>query len=506
MALRPFARQPKSDDDEETTPEPPGVDQFFSNDLRQRDDASPDPDYQPAEVTVAQGPGVAVPEHGDPGWYPDADDPGLMRYWDGFHLTGQILHVHQRAGDITGDVRTPEAVGADDSLTTGHSRAGDRPPAPEFVSSVQPLPVLSREGGPAGPPSLKLVESSAAGAPATDEEVPAPGSGTGSTGSTDAATDLAGPEREDGEDEAPDPSSVPSAAAPSAAAPSAAAPSAAAPSAADPSSAAPSAPARPGAASVTRSAGAPGRPSTVVAPATGAAAPTSGSAAPTSGPGAPTNGVSASRQAGSVRRPGEAPTVSAPVRSSTPPPAPVDGDAGGEAGKWARKAQEAVTRATAEGTPETWQEAARIAVVVSEMAQTLQASAEAEQVAARTADAAREAADGARLAARKSADAEETATRTQRAAQEAEEAARAARQKAVEAKQAAERASQVVPGLAEAEKAAAEVAAEAQRKARHLGEIVAAASSADTPAAWSEALAKVTEAAGRADTRAGATA
>ena len=52
--------------------------------------------------------------------------------------------------------------------------------------------------------------------------------------------------------------------------------------------------------------------------------------------------------------------------------------AAGEAEKWAKEAEKAVARASSVGTPETWQEAARLAVVVSEMAQTLQAAAQAD--------------------------------------------------------------------------------------------------------------------------------
>ena len=37
---------------------------------------------------------VATPVQGDPGWYPDAAEPGLMRYWDGFHMTGQTVRLN----------------------------------------------------------------------------------------------------------------------------------------------------------------------------------------------------------------------------------------------------------------------------------------------------------------------------------------------------------------------------------------------------------------------------
>ncbi len=91
MALRPFARHQKRKADEETTPNAADeFAQFFSNDPRP--DGPPDPGSAgpPAEVAA---PAVTMEEQSAAGWYPDTKDPGLMRYWDGFHLTGQTMRV-----------------------------------------------------------------------------------------------------------------------------------------------------------------------------------------------------------------------------------------------------------------------------------------------------------------------------------------------------------------------------------------------------------------------------
>ena len=34
-------------------------------------------------------PAVQSQDRQQPGWYPDTTERGLMRYWDGFHFTGQ---------------------------------------------------------------------------------------------------------------------------------------------------------------------------------------------------------------------------------------------------------------------------------------------------------------------------------------------------------------------------------------------------------------------------------
>src|ERR1700728_3857166 len=111
MALRPFTRNPKkSEEDEETAPsDTSDALEFFSATPRpadppaaapqaadpQADDAA-DADA-PKRMSVPKLPAVALPEDAEPGWYHDEADPGLMRYWDGFHLTGQSMRVEPPA-------------------------------------------------------------------------------------------------------------------------------------------------------------------------------------------------------------------------------------------------------------------------------------------------------------------------------------------------------------------------------------------------------------------------
>jgi hypothetical protein len=127
---------------------------------------------------------------------------------------------------------------------------------------------------------------------------------------------------------------------------------------------------------------------------------------------------------------------------------------------WAEEAEKAVARAHAVGTSAAWREATQAAIVVSEMAQTMQAAAEAKQTAEQKAQAAKEAAQVAEVASQAAADAIQTAARTAQAA----------------------------PDAAEGARVAAQAAAAAKHKARELEGIVAKARAANTPAAWSEAL------------------
>jgi hypothetical protein len=181
------------------------------------------------------------------------------------------------------------------------------------------------------------------------------------------------------------------------------------------------------------------------------------------------------------------PQLVSPAQSVSPE-SPPDEKEGDEARDWATETERAVARARETGTPGAWQEAAQVAVVVSEMAQTMQAAADTALVAAQTAAASREAAEAAKAADQKAADANQAVEQTTKAAREAAEAAKAAEQAAADARQAAEQSSRAAPRFAEAATAAAREAADAERKAQGLKEIVARAGTDNTAAAWSEAL------------------
>ena len=158
-----------------------------------------------------------------------------------------------------------------------------------------------------------------------------------------------------------------------------------------------------------------------------------------------------------------------------------------EADTWAEETERAVSRAREAGTPEAWQEAAHVAAVVSEIAQTLQAKAEATKAAEEVAGAAREAERQAKLAADASTEADRKVERAIQVAERAVAEAKAAELAAAEAKRSAEQAAHASPKLAEAAKVAARTAADAERKAEGVEQIVSKARSTNTPEAWREA-------------------
>jgi hypothetical protein len=174
-----------------------------------------------------------------------------------------------------------------------------------------------------------------------------------------------------------------------------------------------------------------------------------------------------------------------------------------QAGHWAEETGRAVAEARALGTPQAWQEASRIAVVVSELARTMESATDAAQESARLDQVAREAAQRADVAAQKASNANLSVEQASKAAEAAAEAARVAEQKATEARQAAaaarqtaEEMAQAAPKFAEEARMAAEAATRAEHRRQGLEKIVARASTANTPAAWTEALKLSSEAMG----------
>jgi len=158
MALRPFAKHQKRKADDDTTPSAADeFAQFFSNDPR------PDPPMDETSAAPAEPPAptVTMSEHSAAGWYPDSQDPGLMRYWDGFHLTGQTMRVDParpaaaESGQAAATVATPEPTVAPSPSVT-ELLAPDQPKVPllgsQLLSSaVESAPVQEQASSPDRP-------------------------------------------------------------------------------------------------------------------------------------------------------------------------------------------------------------------------------------------------------------------------------------------------------------------------------------------------------------------
>ncbi len=410
MTLRPFSRQLKRKAEEGSAPDGLGqIDQFFSNDPRP-DHPSSD-DARPDEEAVPQIPAVTMPDHSGAGWYPDATDPCVRRYWDGFHLTGQTMQVEPT--EPRGD---EPAESAPDTATV------------EFGgSSINEASWFTDPQAAGRPQTAPFLGESPAGAGHNEEVVATPPHASGQL------------------------------------TPGPGAPPAVAVTSLNPDHGPPEPPVSNGE--------------------TWTAMRGDGGATASS-----EEDEASAESAPSIAEIGDGGNLRAPlgkVDSREAPPSRAEADV---TSSWAEKTEQAVARARAAGTPEAWQAAAQAAVVVSELARTMEAEVSALQTAEQTGKAAQEAEEAAKVAAQKAADAKQTEQRTVAAAHEAEEAAKVAAQAAADAKQTAEQTAQAAPQVAEVARVAAQVAADAKHKAEGLEAIVATARAADTPAAWSEAL------------------
>lgn len=434
MAPRPFSRHQKESAEESASNEANVVAQFFA-DFPRSDDPSAvagggaQPNAMPSEQVPSEPvPSVVLEDHAGAGWYPDATDPGLMRYWDGFHLTGQVMHVHARQGEARPEAAAPETARVGVSLSVVESSDVDESPDVDDSSTGSALratdllaPTPSHPARSAFPPPPPAGADPAAGAqPAVI---------------TSLDFKRSGPERQFEPNEA---------------------------------------------------------------------------FAAVRGIGladAESNETEGGERPGGLVT-GATDTADRGGHDATAPATPLSGAAGSQAaedqaGHWAEETGRAVAEARALGTPQAWQEASRIAVVVSELARTMQSATDAAQEAARLDQVAREAAQRADVAAQKASDANLSVEQASKAAEAAAEAARVAEQKATEARQAAaaarqtaEEMAQSAPKLAEEARMAAEAATRAEQKRQGLEKIVARASTANTPAAWTEALKLSSEAMG----------
>ena len=166
---------------------------------------------------------------------------------------------------------------------------------------------------------------------------------------------------------------------------------------------------------------------------------------------------------------------------------------------WVTQASNAVSTAWVVGTPDVWRSAAKAAVVVAEIAQTMRVTSYARQKAEQLAQAAEEAALRAQSAQQAAGDAIRMAERT---AQDAEEAARAAQnavEVAINARQKADQMAQAAPMAVESAQLAAQTAAKAKAAANHIDQIVIKARETNTSEAWTEALQIAADACGEGD-------
>jgi hypothetical protein len=467
MALRPFTRNPKkSEEDEETAPsEGGGVREFFSVDPRPADPPAADPsedDDPPVRMSVPKPPNVSLPEDSDPGWYPDQADPGLMRYWDGFHLTGQSMRVEPPAAQA-GEAKSMIIVEAADTVS---------PAAAAPTALAEPM-------------ATKAAVAPAA-APASDEAPVA---------RTSDVEALSRPELIPFDESA---ASIPTESIPTESIPTESIPTESIPTESTLTVKVESAPPTPVGGPAPVEAVAPvatptsDRPSTEQAPEhseTWTAMRDIGKETAEADEAITTEELVTATAAGDDHD--DEPTA---VTTASPPEDP--GTGAGDVADWAQETERAVAKAQATGTPDAWQEAARAAAVVTEMAQTMRAMAEATRVAGEKARAAHDAVEAAEVAEQEAADAKLTSEQTSAAALEAAEAAKMAELAAAEAKQIAERTAQAMPKFAAVARAAVQASTDAEQKAKGLEGIVIKARTTNTPEAWSEALVAASAATG----------
>jgi hypothetical protein len=155
---------------------------------------------------------------------------------------------------------------------------------------------------------------------------------------------------------------------------------------------------------------------------------------------------------------------------------------------WVGEIEKAVSRARTVDTPAAWQIAARAAVVVSDIAQTMLVATHAHQIAEQATRTAEAAARQAQAAAQAADDAKRTSEQTARAAEVAGRRAREASLAAADAKRTAEQTAQAAPKALESAQAAKQAAADAKSTADRLDQMIVRAREANTPQAWSDAM------------------
>jgi hypothetical protein len=424
MDLRPFTRKNKAV--EENTPAPSDeFAQFYSSESQHNAPSAEGATVnQPAQPP---GPTVTMDEDSVPGWYPDSQDPGLLRYWDGFHLTGQTLRIDApEPEEETTAGPAPEPDRDVDATLGPNNTVLDLPATTQPFSPPTAEPATAATAATAVQP----VQPVYAAQPARPAE-PAPSPFTPLLGNPPSVA------HEEGEV----PGSLPG----------------------DPRRTTPE----------------PASTFTVLASSVSTGPPTT--TIPL-GPAGDDSPADESPETGAATEIEEADVEETDVTDTL-----TRAKEGDIANHWAEETEKTVARAESLGTPEAWQDAARAAGVVTDMAQVMRTAADTAQTAARMERAARDAERRAETAALKAEESRQAVQKTAQVAAEAAKAAKEAAHAAAKAKQIAEQNAQEAPELVEAAEVAGRAAAEARRRARAVEEIVAKARATNTPGAWSKA-------------------
>jgi len=122
MALRPVSDPAEQDATGNAGPsELDGVAELISSESHP--DGTPTAGSPQFTMIERSRPAQQAPKHTVAGWYPDESDPTLMRYWDGFHLTGQTMRVDPAPTDEAEEAATPvpsRRVDADEPSSGPH--------------------------------------------------------------------------------------------------------------------------------------------------------------------------------------------------------------------------------------------------------------------------------------------------------------------------------------------------------------------------------------------------
>jgi hypothetical protein len=137
MTRRIFTRNPKSEETEATQQPLAGV-------PSSREVTALDP--SPDRAIVPQIPVVSPQDRRPAGWYPDETDSGLMRYWDGFHFTGQAKRASApSSGESQARAQAAAPLASDQPLIDwSHPDVDDVdvPVGPRLVPLFADLPVI----------------------------------------------------------------------------------------------------------------------------------------------------------------------------------------------------------------------------------------------------------------------------------------------------------------------------------------------------------------------------